>query len=89
MGAGAGVPPFIQSIVWSVVLSGLFIIGGAAVIITASKTVKAYKEDNDSLSTDAMKTLIVGSIISAVFLLGGSISAVAIGGKILQGFGIG
>ncbi|SHU29566.1 Uncharacterised protein [Mycobacteroides abscessus subsp. abscessus] len=89
MGAGAGVPPFIQSIVWSVVLTGLFVIGGLAVLVTASKTVKSFKDDNDSLSAKALQTLVIGSIISAAFLLGGSIGMIAFGGKILQGFGIG
>lgn len=89
MGAGAGVPPIIQSLGWTAVLTVLFIVGCGAAIVTATKTVKAYKNDNDSLSTKAGQELFVGSIISALFLLGGGIGMIALGGKILQGFGLG
>lgn len=81
--------PVVQSFVWTVVLTAVFVIGGVCAVVTAAKTVGSYTKNNDSLSADAWKTLIVGGLFSAAFLLGGIFALIGFGGRILQGFGLG
>lgn len=85
---GAGVPAIVQNLVWSIVSTAVFVLGGVAFIITVHKTVMSYKDSNDSWSSRTVMTLVVGGAITAACWFGGVFGMVKLMNSVNQGYGL-
>ena len=86
---GAGVSPVVQGLVWGIVATALFVLGGFAVIVTVSKAIKSFKDSNDAMSVDTFKILAVGGSLAALSLFGGVYTLIKVMGAVNKGVGLG
>ncbi|WP_131823644.1 hypothetical protein [Mycobacterium talmoniae] len=68
--------------------TALFVLGGFCIVITAHKTISAYKNANDSWAGKVLVNLALGSAISAALLFGGIYGVIKFFGSVNQGFGL-
>lgn len=88
-GVGAGVPPIIQQIGWTVLLTILFLAGVAVVGVMAMNLVEEYRATQDPRSGKFLKILGWGGFIAALCFGGGVFAVVRLMSAFNQQVGLG
>jgi hypothetical protein len=84
-----GPPPILQNLGFGFLGIVFFCVGIALACVTAVRTLKEYKNANDSWSGGALRVLLFGSVLTAVFLGPSVYGFIRFGGGLVGQMGIG
>jgi hypothetical protein len=82
-------PPILQNMGFAILGVVFFCVGIGIGCVTGGRTMKEFKDAQDTMSVGALKVLVVGGALTAVFLGTGGYGVIRFGGALLSQMGIG